>query len=147
VVALLPAVGNRNWHTDLQELPFFESGVYREHLEEGDRVLTLPAASRNMYWQVQADFSFDMAGGYVGATPESYTRYPAWRALSAAQLVPASSVTPAQLRDFVDAKGVTAVVVDRRIGTEWEQLIGSLGARPQEVGGALFYRLGPPRSG
>jgi hypothetical protein len=144
IAFMLPAFGDRNWHTRLQELPFFEDGSYREHLRAGDRVLTLPAASRNMYWQVQADFSFDMAAGYVGATPESYTRYPAWRVLSAAPFASPDSVTPAQLRRFVDDKGVTAVVMDERFGPEWQQLIDTLGARPQEVGGGLFYRLRTP---
>jgi hypothetical protein len=144
VALLLPAVGNRDWHTTLQQLPFFEDGTYADHLREGDRVLTLPAASRNMYWQVQADFSFDMAAGYVGATPESYTRYAAWRVLSAAPFASPGSVSPAQLRAFVDDKGVTAIVMDPRVGPQWAGLIDSLGARPQEVAGALLYRLRAP---
>jgi hypothetical protein len=147
IVFLLPAVGNRSFHTELQELPFFEDGIYRDHLRAGDRVLTLPAASRNMYWQVQADFSFEMAAGYVGATPESYTRYRAWRVLSAAPLASPDEVTPAQLRRFVEDKGVTAVVMDRRFGPEWEALLDTLGVRPQEIGGGLLYRLRAPRSG
>ena len=37
--------------------------------------------AHNMYWQTQADFGFALATGYVGAFPQSYTRYAAWRDL------------------------------------------------------------------
>ena len=147
LVALLPAVGNSQWHTPLRDLAFIEDGLYKDHLREGDRVLTLPAAGRNMRWQVDADFSFDMAGGYVGATPESYTSYPAWRLLSAAPFAQITPSAPAQLRRFVTDKGVTAVIVEADLGPSWRRLIDTLGSRPVEAGGALFYRLAQPPTG
>jgi hypothetical protein len=49
----------------------------------------------------------------------------------------------AQLRDFVRAKGVTAVVVDETVPGPWRTLFGTLGVRPVSTGGVLVYRLRP----
>lgn len=143
VAALLPAVGDREWRTPLHELPFFAAGGYEGRLAPGDRVLTVPTWGRNMYWQTQADFSFDLATGYVGAFPTSYTRYAAWRDLLGSPLGREAVPGPAELRRFIRAKGVTAIVVepgprDRR------RLFRSLGVRPVATGGILLYRLRPP---
>jgi hypothetical protein len=141
---LAPALGNAQWHTRLAEVPFFGDDRYRGLLDEGDRVLTVPAAGRNMYWQVQADLSFAMAAGYVGATPESFTRYPAWRLLAAAPFARPGAGSSAQLRRFVTDKGVTVLLADSSLGPRWLRLFDSLGRRPDESGGILVYRLAPP---
>lgn len=147
LLCLLPAVGNEQWHTSVKDAAFFDNGIYRRFLAPGDRVLTLPAAGRNMRWQVEADFSFDMAAGYVGATPKSYTRYPAWRLLSAAPFARITAAAPAQLRRFVADKGVTAVVLEPDLGEPWRRLIDTLGAPAVTAGDVLFYRLAPPPAG
>jgi hypothetical protein len=143
--SLAPALGNAQWHTPLTRVPFFAEDKYEVVLAEGDRVLTVPAAGRNMYWQVQADLSFAMAAGYVGATPESFTRYPAWRLLAAAPFASPGPSSPAQLRRFVADKGVTVLLADSSLGAPWRRLLASFERRPAESGGILVYRLGPPR--
>jgi hypothetical protein len=129
----------------LAEVPFFGHDRYRTLLDEGDRVLTVPAAGRNMYWQVEADLSFAMAAGYVGATPKSFTRYRAWRLLAAAPFARPGPGSSAQLRRFVADKGVTVLLAESSLGAPWLRLFDSLGRQPTESGGVLVYRLAPPR--
>jgi hypothetical protein len=149
VVALLclaPAVGNAQWHTRLKDVGFFSDGTHEEFLSESDRVLTIPAAGRNMYWHALADLSFGMAAGYVGATPESYARYPVWPLLSGSPFARIDADTPRELRRFLSDKGVTAVVIEQDAGRPWRRVLDGLGARRVEVGGMLLYRLGAPRA-
>jgi hypothetical protein len=142
VLSLLPPVGNRAWHTRLSDVPFFAERRYEAFLDEDDRVLTVPASGRNMLWHAQADFSFGMAAGYVGAFPESYRRYPAWNALlTATTLGRVAPVSPAELRRFVADKDVTAIVVERGIGGPWRRVFGALDAHPVRTGGVLLYRI------
>ena len=140
---ILPAVGNGDWHTRLTDLPFFTEGGYRGRLTEKDRVLTVPTWGHNMRWQIQADFSFSLATGYVGAFPESYVRYRAWRDLLGSPFGREAVPPEAELRRFIRAKGVTAIVVERT-DTRGRELFRSLGVRPVETGGVLLYRLSRP---
>ena len=112
VACLLPAVGNDDWHTRLDDVPFFADGGYEGRLSAEDNVLTVPTWGRNMYWHVQGDFSFRLAAGYVGAFPESYQRFAAWRDLLGSPLGRENVPLPAELRRFIRAKGVTAIVVE-----------------------------------
>ena len=141
IASFLPAVWSDVWHTPLTEPAFFEEETYRSYLEPADRVLTVPSWGPNLWWQAKERFPFRVAGGYVGAFPESYARYPIWNVLLTGG--PMTSETPAQLRRFVRDKGVTAIVVDQTIPGDWAGLFGSLGRPAQEVDGVLFYRLAP----
>jgi hypothetical protein len=140
---VLPAVGNSQWHTELTDVPFFADGGYRERLVEGDRVLTVPTWGHNMRWQIQGDWSFDLAAGYVGAFPESYLRFRAWRDLLGSPLGREAIPPENELRRFIRAKGVTAIVVEGTGGMR-RRLFRSLGVRPEETGGVLLYRLSRP---
>ena len=94
-----------------------------------------------MHWQVQADFSFGLAGGYTGAFPASYTRYAAWRRLLGTPFPRVDAATPAGLRRFIASKGVTAVVLERGQPRLWKRLLDDLGVRPVATDGVLLYRL------
>jgi hypothetical protein len=141
IAFVLPNVGNAIWRTPSADPPLIADGGYRELLDEEDRVLTVPAWGPNMRWQANADFDFKLAAGYLGAFPESYTRYPIWQTLLSGQLIPGYE---AELRRFIRDKGVTAVLVDAGAGEPWDELFGTLGVRPRQAGGMLLYRLAPP---
>jgi hypothetical protein len=145
--SLLPAIGDKAWHTSLAETPFFNGDEHERVLDRSDRVLTIPASGRNMRWQADADFSFLMAAGYVGQDPNAYTRFPIWNKLVNAPVDPAAAQaaadSPGELRAFIDAKGVTAIVTEPGIAPPLRRLFGSLGAQPVEIGGVLVYRLAP----
>lgn len=140
VAFLLPNVGNTIWRTPLADPPLIENDDVGAVVGERDRVLTVPAWGANMRWQAESDFDFSMAAGYVGAFPESYQRYPAWHMLLSGRLRPGYA---AELRRFVRDKGVTVVLQDARNREPWNELLGTLGVRPQRVGGMLVYRLRP----
>jgi hypothetical protein len=151
VLSIVPAVGSSAWHTPLSDPPFFASDRAQEVLGPEDNVLTIPAWGRNMRWQARADFTYAMATGYTGAFPASYSRFGIYNRLLSAGLIPgAARVTPqsrAELRRFVAAKGVTAIVVQDAFAREWAPLLGTLGARPIREDGVVVYRLrgAPPR--
>ena len=142
VLTFLPAVGDTFWKTSVSDPAFFSEGRYRDRLRSADRVITIPAMGANERYQAKTKMAFKIAGGYLGTNfPEGYTRFPTWQTLLNGQLTPDYA---RQLRRFVDAKGVTAIVVDKRYGGPWRQLFGSLGVRPEDTGGVLYYRLSEP---
>jgi hypothetical protein len=141
LLALVPNVfGSTDWTTRAVDPPFFSSGQFHRYLSEDDRVLAIPAVGASMRWQANAGFDFKLAGGGFASYGRSYTDYPIWIALVFGQ--PTASAGDALYR-FTHDHGVTAVVVDRRLRGHWRSLMGTLGARPRELGGVLFYRLGP----
>jgi hypothetical protein len=146
VASFLPAIGSAAWHTRLVDPPFFRGGAAERLLRDDDHVLIIPTVGRSMRWHAQADFRFHMAGGYLGAVPQAYTRYPLWGRLASAFDATAAEVTArsrSQLRRFVADKGVTAIVIEDRAAAEWRPLIDTLGVRPIVTDGVLVYRLRP----
>jgi hypothetical protein len=144
LAVVAPAVGNASWHTELSDRPFFSRDGYQAHLSRTDRVLMIPAWGSNLRWQAEAGFSFRVVGGYVGAFPESYMRYPIWAALLGG---PLPAHPKAELRRLVRDKAATAIIVDPPQAPRWQPLVEALGVRAVRTGGVLLYRLAaaPPR--
>jgi hypothetical protein len=141
VVAIVPWLGSAYWKAPVYTPAFFTTGEYRSQLSENDRVLPLPIIGDSMRWQAEEDFPFKLVGGGVGAFPKGYTRYPAFGMLISGEAGPNAE---REMRRFVRAKGVTAVVAEKgSIGPGRERMLASLGVRPVDVGGVLVYRLRP----
>jgi hypothetical protein len=141
VVFIVPDVGSASWNTSVQDPAFFATGAYRSYLRSSDNVLTIPAWGPNERWQANTGFRFNLSDGYAGNPfPPAFTRYPAWKMFLTGNLTPDYA---AQLRRYVAAKRVTAIVVDETAPGPWRKLFGSLGVRPVSTGGVLFYRLRP----
>jgi hypothetical protein len=141
VLFIVPEVGSSSWKTNVQDPAFFASGAYRNYVKPADHVLTVPVWGPNERWQANTGFRFKLADGYLGNPfPPSYSRYPAWNMLLNGQLTPHYA---ADLKQFIAAKGVTAIVVDRTVPGPWTRLFATLGVRPVQTGGVLFYRLKP----
>jgi len=138
IASFAPNPGNAAWRTDIHEPAFFAAGIYRRYLHPADRVVTIPTLGANERWQALSGFNFELASGYAGAYPASYTRFPTWSTLLSGAL---TSDYALQLRRFVAAKGVTAIVVDPGFPGPWRRLFGSLEVRPIQTGGVLLYRL------
>jgi hypothetical protein len=142
VASFLPDVGNPAWQTSISDPAFFSTGQYRSHLDEADNVLTVPVWGPNERWQAATEFDFKLSAGYLGNPfPPSYSRYPSWDTFLTGRL---TADYAAQLRRFVRDKEVTAVVVDKRSPGPWKRLFATLGVRPVDTGGVLFYRLRAP---
>ncbi len=139
VAFIVPDIGSRAWRYTLPPTPgFFTSGRYHHYLRASDRVLLFPIIDGER-WQAEAGFGFKLAGGYVGAFPASYKRYPIFAGLITGFL---PSDYEYQLRRFVNDKGVTAVAVAKLdSGALTQKLFGSLGVRPIDDDGVLLYRL------
>jgi hypothetical protein len=145
VLAIVPWVGSAYWKAPVYTPAFFTSGQYRQHLSSQDNVMPIPIIGDSMRWQAEEDFPFKLVGGGVGAFPREYTDYPAFGMLISGQAGPNAN---AELRRFVDAKGVTAIVAEKAIvGPERKRMLDSLGVRPLDVGGVLLYRLRSPYGG
>jgi hypothetical protein len=141
IVFIAPDVGNMAWRTPIADPPFFAGGTYRTYLRSSDNVLTIPAWGPNERWQANTGFRFNLSDGYAGNPfPPAFTRYPAWKMFLTGNLTPDYA---AQLRRYVAAKRVTAIVVDETAPGPWRKLFGSLGVQPVSTGGVLFYRLRP----
>jgi hypothetical protein len=141
VLAVIPWVGSAYWKAPVYTPAFFTTGEYRRYLSADDRVLPVPILGDSMRWQAEEDFPFKLAGGGVGAFPKGYTRYPAFGMLISGDVRPGYA---GELRRFVDAKGVTAVVAEKSsIGPGRARMLASLGVKPVDTGGVLLYRLKP----
>jgi hypothetical protein len=139
IVFIAPSIGNAAWDTPISDPPFFAHGIYKRYLRADDHVLTVPAWGPNERWIADAGFPFALTTGYAGNPfPASYTRYAAWDSLLTGRL---TADYAAQLRRFVAAKHVTAVVVQDGLPGPWGTLFGTLGVRPVNAGGVLVYRL------
>jgi hypothetical protein len=145
VAFIVPDVGNQAWNTPMKDPAFFADGTYKAYLKPSDHVLTIPAWGPNSRWQADTGFRFQLADGYAGNPfPPPYTRFATWNTLLTGHTNPDSA---AELRRFVRAKGVTAIVVDETMPGPWRRLFGSLGVRPVSRGGVLVYRLGSASGG
>ncbi len=140
VLSVVPNVGNPVWHVKIADPPFFARGTYRAYLKPNDHVITVPPLGPSERWQANSGFRFALAGGYAGAYPASYLRFPTWNTLLTGTLTPDYA---SQLRRFIADKAVTAIVVDKRYPGPWGKLFGSLGIPPLDTGGVLLYRLRP----
>lgn len=139
IAFIVPDVGTRQWDIAIADPPFFKHHAYRAYLSSRDHVLTVPAWGPNERWVADAGFPFALTAGYAGQRfPASYTRYPTWSTLLTGQL---TSDYAAQLRRFIAAQRVTAIVVERGYPGPWRALFGTLGVRPVATGGVLLYRL------
>jgi hypothetical protein len=139
VALIVPAVGNSAWKTAIADPPFFQHGAYRTYLSGRDHVLTVPAWGPNERWVADAGFPFALSNGYAGNPfPASYTRYPTFETLLSGRL---TADYARQLRRFIAAKHVTAIVVQQGYPGPWRTLFGTLGVRPVATGGVLVYRL------
>jgi hypothetical protein len=142
IASFFPEVGSAAWNTPIQDPVFFSSGEYRHYLTHSDNVLTVPVWGPNERWQADTGFYFRLSAGYAGNPfPSAYSRYPIWNALLLGAVIPNYA---ADMREFVRAKDVTAIVVDESQPGHWRQLFGMLGVRPISTGGVLFYRLRKP---
>jgi hypothetical protein len=143
VVAIFPDVGSAAFDTHIKDPPFFSTGEYKHYLTHADNVLTVPVWGPNERWQADTHFYFRLSDGYAGNPfPAAYTRYPIWNALLLGSIVPNYA---AEIRSFVRAKQVTAIVVDETQPGHWRQLFAPLGVKPISTGGVLFYRLRAPK--
>ena len=141
VACIVPNAGAAAWDTAISEPAFFAHHAYRRYLNGSDHVLTVPFWGPNQRWIADAGFPFALSAGATGqGQSPGYTRYPIWRTLVDFPY-PLPPDYGYQLRRFLAAKHVTAIVVEQGFPGPWSKLFGTLGVRPVATGGVLLYRL------
>ena len=141
VIFLLPNVQpfRTAWRSSVDTPAFWRDGIYRRYLKKDDVVLMLPFnAIRQMLWQAQTGMYFSMAGGYLGPDPVEYTAWPVVRDLRMERVGIDFSE---QLKAFLGAHRVKAIVLDGRAREPWLRALSVLNVTPVEVGDVLFYRV------
>jgi hypothetical protein len=150
ILFLLPNPSRAYWDTPADVPTFFVNGGCRHYLKPGRISVVIPYGwtGNSMLWQAKAGMYFRMAGGYTGAPPAEFERWPAMVALFNGTYLPDPEL---QLKAFLAAHHVTAVLVDarardssdRRQREEYRTVLGALGPAPLEKGGVLIYRFTP----
>ncbi|HEY7401807.1 MAG TPA: hypothetical protein VH989_13040 [Actinomycetota bacterium] len=134
-VFLIPNVTSE-WHPDVYLPEFFAEGTYRDYLEPGEIVVLLPV-DEGMYWQAETDLYFSLATAKrLGAIPPGYAYWEVAKRLRAGTI--GERQIP-DLRAFLAAHRVGAIVVDESQAGVWQPQLAPLGITPRWVGDVLLY--------
>jgi hypothetical protein len=140
IIALFPNPAFLLRKSSYDEPAFFAKGMYRDYLRTGENVLIIPFGrdGPSMAWQAQSWMYFRMPGGHLSTMPSDFRRWPIVNTL----LTSLPVAEPAeQLKAFVAAYHVDAIVVVDSAKGIVRELPALLGIKPVEAGGVLLYRL------
>jgi hypothetical protein len=147
VLALLALFLIPNLHADFWSKPnstpsFFTRADYLRYLQRDENVIGLPygISGTSMLWQATAGFYFRMAGGWTSVTPREFQRWPIVGSLLTTTYI---ADAPVQLRAFMAAHDVRAVIVDDREVDFWAMMLSPLDPAPVRVSGVTIYRPPP----
>jgi hypothetical protein len=141
VLLLLPNPGAGVWATTYGTPSFFTSAAFRDCLAPGEIVLPEPTGQGGQanLWQVASAFRFKLAGGRLQTSPPSVFLHPAGIAQISVGYLPVRNQSEL-LRQYFAAKGVSAVIVDKRQAGIWAPALDRI-AKRRDLGGVLFYRV------
>jgi hypothetical protein len=143
LVSLTPNLHASFWVSDLHIPAFFTDRTYATELQPREIILPLPWGQRgnSMYWQLQSDMDFRMAGGYTGEfAPFEFARMPVANYFYGAIDLPEAGE---QLKAYVARFGVQAVIADP-IEANFESFkptIDSLGIAGLNEKGVWIYKI------
>ena len=142
VLLLWPNQYPEFWSTAQNTPIFFRPSMISDWLPEGQTALVLPFGYRgnSMLWQAEANYYFQMAGGYTGLVPSEYQGWPAAVAFLDNADMPDGEY---QLKAFLAQHDVNAVIVEASEQGRWSNLLSTLGVAPKKIGGVFLYRLSP----
>jgi hypothetical protein len=140
-VFLLPDLGAARWDAPAPTPPLFSGAAYERHIGGDDRVFAVPFVGGGQRWQARTGIAFDLAGGYVGSTPQRFVDL--YARLGAAVDAPSPAATVG-VRRLMAGLGVTVVVVSDEIDARWPALFDAVaGRRGLHTGGVRLWRLRP----
>ena len=142
VAAGLPNLASGFWTRPVDLPAFFAAGSYQRYLRPGEVILPLPFGSigYTMLWQAATDMYFRMAVGYTGLHPREFDQWPIINAFANTTLIPDATL---QLKAFMAAHEVTAIVADDSQLPQWGPLLATIDPAPAHVGGVAVYRFAP----
>jgi hypothetical protein len=141
-ISLLPAVSRDLWSTTPARVAFFTDELYRTCLRPNESVLIPSAAFMDAtLWQVESDFRFRLASGYLGSDfPEGVPHE------DVAFDVLYSNVPEgggAAVLRLARGLGATTILVDAEHVDLWRPVLAEAGLEPVANGGVWLYHLGP----
>ncbi len=136
----IPNTASRLWTADVSIPAFFNTDLYRQYLTEHETIVTLPYGYNGncMLWQASTRMYFSLAEGYGSSRPRNFRLWPIGDALLRSTYTP-DAVT--QLKLFLAAHDVGAIVVTEEGLPVWRALLSGLGGEPLHVGGVWLYRI------
>jgi hypothetical protein len=141
VVTLLPNFQLFAMGEPVDTPAFFSSGMHRDYIRPDENVIVLPYGPQgnSMLWNAQCGLCFRMAGGYIGPKPFGFMRW----GITMRSLYDRNSYGgfSEELKPFLAAHGIEAIVVGPPKPDEWRPFLSPLGIEPVEVGGVLLYKI------
>ena len=143
LVSLAPNLHASFWVSDLHIPAFFTDRTYATELQPREIILPLPWGQRgnSMYWQMQSDMYFRMAGGYTGEfAPFEFARMPVANYFYGALDLPEAGE---QLKAYLARFGVQAVIADPKEAhfESFKPTLDSLGVAPLNEKGVALYKI------
>jgi hypothetical protein len=134
------------WVSNLDTPAFFTKRTYATKLEPREIILPLPFAQKgnSMYWQLQSDMYFRMAGGWTGISPFEFQRMPIVSLFMGQVDLPEAGD---QLKAYLGRFDVAAIVVDpsyERFDT-FGPALASLRVAAEKSDGLLIYKIPPEK--
>jgi hypothetical protein len=141
-VSLAPNMTGIRWGTRVDAPRLLATPALARYVPAGSTVLALPLGigGDSMSWQVEADFRFRLAGGYVSvAMPTAYARY--FTLVRDLEWGRTRGRFRRRLCEFIRFTGSEVILLREHTPGYWAQLLGPLGVRPADVGGFTIYEL------
>jgi hypothetical protein len=130
------------WVSPLDIPTFFTDRTYETELEPREIILPLPWGNlgNSMYWQLQSDMYFRMAGGWTGISPFEFVRMPVNNYFYGGIDLPEAGD---QLKAYVARFGVRAVIADPNEAyfETFKQTLDSLGVAGLNEKGVWIYKI------
>jgi hypothetical protein len=141
MVSLLPNLDGNLWGTPVDRPPLMRSAALAHYVPRGRTVLALPFGidGNSMYWQVQANFAFHLAGGYVGwALPHDYHRFSIIREFHGH---PPRRKLKQRVCAFLALTHTSVVLLRNHTRGDWQAILAPLQERPIIRGGFAIYSV------
>lgn len=130
------------WVSRLDIPAFFTDRTYATELEPREIILPLPWGIRgnSMYWQLQSNMYFRMAGGWTGISPFEFDRMPVAKYFYGGIDLPEAAD---QLKAYIARFGVQAVIADPKEANFpiWQRTLASLGVAALNEKGVWIYKI------
>src|ERR1035437_10098618 len=130
------------WVSRLDIPAFFTDGSYAKELSPREIILPLPWAQKgnSMYWQMQSDMYFRMAGGWTGISPFEFDRMPVAKYFYGGIDLPEAAD---QLKAYIARFGVQAVIADPKEANfeSFKRTLDSLGVAALNEKGVWIYKI------
>jgi hypothetical protein len=142
VASIAPNPHASFWVSPLDIPAFFTDRTYATELEPREIILPLPWGNlgNSMYWQLQSDMYFRMAGGWTGISPFEFDRMPVNNYFYGGIDLPEAGD---QLKAYVARFGVQAVIADPIEANfeSFKQTLDSLGVAGLNEKGVWIYKI------